>query len=414
MDEINKKNLGQSSFLIKAIFVIIAVLLFAFIINYFASFRTNVLKQKEDSNFKISVLNTLQKLVSDEACLSYKDGNPQKPVLSKDKIDLFASTYTSTEPDCARPIDFDYSIRIEQLPYSFALYPGQKIVRGELGLSNEFSSHVQGVPSGSVLYFDCNFNPKEHPELCPQRTELDRCFCKDCTIDPKVNCPYEKINRICCVYYLCPKDACKSVEIKPGTGDCGSGCVVVKDCDLSKCTLENKADTGKCGSGYPHGACGMTYEEILIPTGEKTDVNVAGSVWEFGLSFGQTSFSPPKAKRGELQLSLPITIKYNESFSTEGVIYIYAVSGELEDIYNLLMDTCDKAQTATYEIQFTREFHFSYPVSYDPSNKNLCMGTSCKFFDCPYNLEFPNIEKEGNYILGFSFDSAAQKITVRK
>jgi hypothetical protein len=404
----NEKNLGQSEFLIKALFIVIAAVIFIIIINYFASFRYEVMMQKEESNFKISVLNTLQKLVSDETCLSYKSGNPQKPILSREKIELFASEYKSKEPSCAKAFDFDYAIRIEQLPYNFTLYPGEKKVVGEIKLGDEFSSHpLWGSFGGKeyIPYFDCNFRPEDHPELC-KNTELDGIICEGCKEDPKKNCPYPYGNKsgfagICCIYYACPKDACECYEAKPGVGDCGSGCVIAKNCDVSKCKWYSW-----------HGACGMTFSYTLVPSGENVNVNLTKDVWEFGLSFGQAAFSPPKARTGETQLSLPITIKYNETFSTEGVIYIYAVRGELEELSSLLEDVCSKAEKNN--IKFTKQFHFSYPIKYYPTDKELCMGTSCKLFECSYGLEFQNIEKEGDYILEFSFSQDTEIINVRK
>jgi hypothetical protein len=348
--------------------------------------------------------------VSDEKCLVYKDDNNQKPVLSIDKIQLFSLKFGSTEPDCAKAIDFDYSIRITQLPYNFSLYPGLKRVRGELRVANGFSSHglwFYGSESDEIVYFDCNFNPEEHPELC-SNTELDQIICSGCKENPRENCPYpysggQYVNGVCCIYWKCPKSACLIAEEVPGMGDCGSGCTLAQDCDLTQCEW------------FPyHGACGMTYEYVLIPTGETKNVDVEEHVWEFGLSFGQTSFSPPKAKEWEVQLSLPITIKYNETFSTEGMIYIYAVQGELEQLNSLLEDTCTKALAKKNDINFVKQFHFSYPVQYNPSNNQLCMFSSCKYFDCPLVLDFEEIKTSGDYDLEFSFNQSTNKIAVRK
>jgi len=412
-----KLSSGQSSFLIKSLFTVIAAALFIFLIYSFSSFRANVIEQKSESDFKVSVLNILQKLMGDESCLAYKEGSPQKPILSKDKIDQFATSYKSAEPTCAKAIDFDYAIRIIQLPYNFTLLPGEKKILGELKLSNEFSSHPYGSDSSRAIYFDCNFNPQDHPELC-QTTELDLIVCPDCLEDPRVKCPYPHSGAtspwappgVCCVYYSCPRDACETSETKPGKGDCSSGCIVSTNCNTSRCEFINYFGAY---SGW-HGACGMTYDYIIVPAGETKYINIAQNIWEFGLSFGQTSFSQGKAKYNEMELSLPITIRYNETFSTEGSIYIYAVRGELEDLSSMLDDICEKAKVGMTDIKFTKEFHFSYPVSYDNSTSKLCMGSNCKTFICPSSLEFQDIEKDGDYQLSFSFDPTANKIIVRR
>lgn len=397
--QINSK--AQASFFVKMMFIVISSIIFIFVFLYMNSFKTSTVEEKESSDFKVATLNILQTLVTNKNCLaSQQNESSQKIVLDKNKIEDFALEYSDIEPDCAKALNFDYNIIVVQPEYNFTLYPGEKLVQGELTLSNEFSSHFVWGQSDMIVYFDCNFNPKEHPELC-QNTELDHYVCSGCMINPRENCSYDQVKKICCIYYLCPKSACASAETKQGMGDCGSGCTVARDCDLSKC------------SWYPyHGACGMTYEYTMIPAGELKDVNVEKKVWSFGLSAGMKSFSPDKAKKEELQLSLPITIRYNETFSAEGVIYLYAVRGELEDLYGQLEDICEKVkENENLDINFSREFHFSYPVKY--YDNKICMLDSCKNFVCPYDLEFQNTE-EGDYVLKFSFNPNSKIITVKK
>ena len=327
-----------------------------------------------------------------------------------EKIDDFATSYKNVEPENAKALGFDYNIMIIQPEYDFSLYPGEKKVQGELTLSNEFSSHSMwgGIDpySQRVVYFDCNFNPQEHPELC-ENTELDSIICSDCTENPRENCPYPHKGSgrsgICCVYYDCPIDACDSVEVKMGMGDCGSGCTVALGCNLKRCSKLY----------YGHGACGMTYDYTWIPSGETINVDIEEKVWSFGVSLGVNSFSPEKAKKEEMQLSIPVTIRYNDTFSAEGTLYIYAVRGELESVYGVIEDVCERAKLDdSMEIDFSKEFSFSYPVRYD--DNEICMLDSCKFLDCPYELEFENIEETGSYLLQFSFNPDNKIIEVRK
>jgi len=405
---LNKKTLGQSSFLIKSLFTVIAAALFIFVIYSFGSFRADVVKQKAESDFKISALNILQKLVSDESCLAYKEGNPQKPILSKDKIDQFAATYSSSEPDCAKAIDFDYSITITQLPYSFVLYPGEKQIKTELEFSTDFAQHECMISNTQVLYVKCNFIPNQ--EICEGVAELDPgCgwgsnipICEDsCFPDPLAKCPYPS-HPICCFNFYCPADKCECISNELG------GHPWIVSCDNANLS------TDCTRVGCEHSWCGKTSRIINVPVGSEIGVGIEGSVWAFSIPLGVNSFSQGKAKYGESQFSLPITIRYNATFSTEGIIYMYAVRGELEDLSGLLDDICEKVKAGLTDIKFTKEFHFSYPVSYDNSTSKLCMGSNCKTFICSSSLEFPNIEKDGDYQLDFSFDSLSNKIVVKK
>ena len=384
--------------------IVVASIAFVLVIMYGTSFRKSTIEEKEAANFKMDVMNTLQELTTSKDNLAYEyNGTSRKVILDKNKIDSFASRYENVEPEAAKALGFDYNIIIIQPEYGFSLYPGDKMVQGELTLSNEFSSHSWGV--GDVVYFDCNFNPRDHPDLC-KNTELDSIICSGCDKNPREECPYPSSggrSGICCVYWNCPKDACESVEVKIGMGDCGSGCTVAKGCDLSRCqNLRNG-----------HGACGMTYEYTWIPTGETINIDLKEKIWSFGISLGVDSFSPEKAKKEELQLSLPVTIRYNDTFSAEGTIYIYAVRGELESLYGVIEDICEKAKLDdSSEIKLSKEFSLSYPVRYYDSS--ICMLNSCKVFDCPYDLNFENIEQTGNYLLKFDFNPDSKTITVEK
>jgi hypothetical protein len=397
---------AQADAFVKILFIVIASIAFVLLVIYVNSFRKSTIEEKQAANFKMEVMNTLQKVVTDENNLAYEyNQTPQKIVLDKNKIDSFVMEYKGIEPENAKALNFDYNIMIVQPEYNFSLYPGEKRVQGELTISNEFSSHFWGGDGTVFIYLDCNFNPEEHPELC-ENTELDSKTCAGCNENPRENCPYPHeggYSGICCIYWLCPKDACESVETKPGMGDCGGGCTVAKGCDLSKCTNQHSG----------HGACGMTYDYVIIPTGEKINADIKEKIWNFGLSLGVESFSPEKAKTEELQLSLPITIRYNETFSAQGTVYIYAVRGELESLYSQIEDICEKAKAnENQDIKFSREFHLSYPVSYN--GDSICMLNSCKKFVCPYELEFENIDTAGDYLLKFSFDPGSKIITVGK
>jgi hypothetical protein len=157
-------------------------------------------------------------------------------------------------------------------------------------------------------------------------------------------------------------------------------------------------------------------KEVNVPVEPTRNVDIESTTWGFGLwetETGISTFSPEKALEEEIEVSLPITIRYSETFSTEGMIYMYGVRGELESFYSTLEDVCQKAKgDESRDIKFTKEFHFSYPVEY--RGGDICMLDSCKQFSCPYDLEFENIQGDGDYLLAFSYDSGSGIISVEK
>jgi hypothetical protein len=411
-------NKGQMSFLVKALFIVIASVLFLLVIGYFTYFQEQTTKQKAESNFNIEATNTLQKLVNDGDCLAYVINEmPQKGVIDINKLNSFVSKYTDTEPECAKALDFDYNIKVIQFEKNFTLYPGETCRQVEK-MSDFICSDWTGDP---FIYIGCNYLPSRCQGVCQACGEFDNAIYQcdpswGCGDDPLKNCPYtgscdvrscpygKPPSGICCVYKMCPASACEKV-ISVSTGFHPVCWLPLGKCDLSKCT------------SLPHinwfcAHCARGIIEVCEPSIELVNVSIPMKTFGFGVGFGISGFSPEKAKATELQVSLPITIKYNETFSAEGVIYIYAVKGELESLSSLLEDFCEKATVTGTSSEFSKVFHFSFPVTY--SNGKLCMVNSCKVLTCPYPIDFGNINKEGDYTITFSYDPSQGRILVRK
>lgn len=401
---------GQASFFIKVLFVIAISIAFLLSFLQFREFVVTTTKERAISTFKIQVLNILQKLVTDYNCLAYhQNKTPYKIVIDKSKLDDFSVKYVDIEPECAKAVDFDYSIKVVQFEHNFSTYPGEKIVSGEPELTNSLAWHEAEYNSTYVYYGLCNFEPKKQPENCSGELDGPTNCPRDCWYHPEPwnKCPgVGPYGGICCINYICPKDKC---EVKNNTLG-GHPWVVLCDVNLTEdCVVYQD---------FLHRWCGKVAIDVPKPVGVTVNISIKERIWDFSLTAGITAFSPEKAKQWEIEMSLPVTIRYNETFSTEGIIYIYAVKGELESLASTLEDVCEKAiSNPNQDIIFTKDFHFSFPVNYfsvAPTSSNICMIDHCKKFVCPYTLEAQNITSEGDYLLKFYFNSATKTIRVSK
>ena len=125
---------------------------------------------------------------------------------------------------------------------------------------------------------------------------------------------------------------------------------------------------------------------------------------------GISSFSPKKAITDEIEISLPVSIRYNQTFSTEGIIHIRAVKGELENFVSTLEFVCQLAKQHK-PISFSKFFEFSYPINV--SGNKICMLENCKVFSCPYPLNFSGVGV-GEHLLHISFDQTTNEIKVKE
>jgi hypothetical protein len=144
------------------------------------------------------------------------------------------------------------------------------------------------------------------------------------------------------------------------------------------------------------------------------EIQVEEKTWSFSVgsekTFGAKSFSPGKARRDEMQITIPITIRYNETFATEGIINIYAVKGELEDLYGIIDYLCINAKNSPErDVKFSKVLHFSYPVKM--VNDNICMLESCKKVECAVPVKMINF-KDGEYSINFVYDSSKKTIEI--
>jgi streptogramin lyase len=144
------------------------------------------------------------------------------------------------------------------------------------------------------------------------------------------------------------------------------------------------------------------------------EIEVEEKVWSFSVgsekTFGTQSFSPEKAKKAEIKIAIPVTIRYNETFATEGIMYVYAVEGDLEEFYGTIDYLCMSAKNfPEKEIKFSKSFHFSYPVRKE--NNKICMLNSCKIIECNVPIKMKEFT-DGDYQINFIYDATKKEIDI--
>jgi WD40 repeat protein len=144
------------------------------------------------------------------------------------------------------------------------------------------------------------------------------------------------------------------------------------------------------------------------------EIEVEEKVWSFSVgsekTFGTQSFSPEKAKKAEIKIAIPVTIRYNETFATEGIMYVYAVRGELEEFFGTIDYLCMSAKNfPEKEIKFSKSFHFSYPVRKE--DNKICMLNSCKIIECDVPIKMKEFTN-GDYQINFIYDATKKEIDI--
>ena len=426
---------GQMNFFIKAILIVISVLAFTSIIFISQMSKVTTVEEKGSSELRMDALEILQKLINTKECLAYEYENvTQKGNLDIDKINKFVSNYSNFEPRCAKAIDFDYNIKITQFPKNYTLYPGKKFVEKEITLRYICSDpNYNKIPPTEFVFIACNYDPENCSGVCEDCREFDvRCsstgnchpdnshiaVCDPdwgCGDDPLNNCPYtgscaggmqcpggKPPTGVCCIYRQCPRDACEHVINAPAPGH--SECMVgFGNCNLSKCHPINVAERicAHCTKGKI---------PIPVPSAELINITIPLTTWGFGVGFGVSSFSPDAARKEEIKLTMPITIRINETTMREGKIKITAVKGEVESLVSLIEDICMKAEKNPSEtITVNRDMYFTYPITYNGTC--LQMNSCNKEIDCPFPVNFENITQKGKFNVEINYNSGA--ITVK-
>ena len=193
---------------------------------------------------------------------------------------------------------------------------------------------------------------------------------------------------------------------------CLDGGVRVYDKDLnviSQFTIKGKHYGYSDFTGFQTGAR-LGLSEVK-PTKE---INVERKEWSFSIGaekiMSVESFSLQKARKSEIRMSFPVVIRYNETFATEGIIHIYAVKGELEELAGIIEFLCESAKKfPDREVKFSKIFRFSYPIKLQ--NGKVCMLNACKKIDCQIPLRLREFNA-GEYSIKFTYNSERGEIEV--
>ena len=464
---------GQVSFFVKAVGIVIAILSLAVVTFFFSSFQLSTIEKKEESELKMAAMEILQKLITTKENLAYTYENvPVKGTLDVRRITEFSSNYSNYEPPTARASDFDYRIQILQFSKNFTLSPG-RIKKTVIGIEELFNlingkkiiflADVSASMRDSVKECDNSpFDPSwPNTKICclkkflytlvdtlsdssylaviPYSTSCNPRILVELTkIEGNRAEIKEKIKKLWpgggtampaaldkAFRYAIEKGIENESIIVLLTDGCENWCI--REFGWSRDVARNYSYTGipVHTIGFGIYACDWRLKEVSIITGGKffdvptcedlvrevgvgREVKVPEVKWEFGVS----EFSPERARKNKVEIVLPVTLRYNETFATEGLIKIIAVKGELEILSSLIEDVCLKAKhNPGKEIKILKDMYFSYPVSWDGSY--LRMEGRKRFIDCDYPIEFENIEREGEHSIEIKFDPAENKVIVR-
>ncbi len=393
---------GQMNFFIKAILIVISVLAFTSIIFISQMSKVTTVEEKGSSELRMDALETLQKLINTKECLAYEYENvTQKGNLDINKILDFNNTFQGLEPRCAKAQDFDYNIEIIQFEKKFKTYKGMQIKEKECDPENSnWSIAFHGQPS---IYIYCDGDL----EGCCGSGELDGHFPRT------LNCGGRKVT---CTPYDCSKYIKSQEECEKIYEDTTKmACCVRKTCNTHPWMMEcyNIDPAINCTkiTWHGHAWCGLTITASKEPYGVNYTADINQKSWGFAYLpiSGTSSFSPHDAKKEEVVLVLPITIRYNETTMREGEIKITAVRGELETISSLIEDICAKAEKNPSEtLIVARDIYFTYPVLYHGGQ--LCMMNNCKNIDCAFPINFENITQKGMHNVELNYNSGVVSV----
>jgi len=365
--------------------------------------KISTIEEKESSELRMDALETLQKLINTRDCLAYEYENvTQKGNLDINKILNFNNTFQGLEPRCAKAYDFDYNIEITQFEKKFRTYKGMQIKTKECDPEN--SNWSIAFHDQPTIYIYCNGNL----EGCCGSGELDGAYPRtlNCANGSVICTPYD------CSQYIRSSEECE--KIYEGTSE--MACCVRETCNshpwMMECyNIDPAVNCTKMTIKHIHAWCGLTITTSREPYGVNFTSDIKQKSWGFAYLpiSGISSFSPHDAKKEEIQIVLPITIRYNETVMREGKIKITAVRGELETISSLIEDICAKGERNPSETMIiARDMYFTYPVRYQ--NNQLCMMNNCKNLDCTFPINFEDITQKGIHNIELNYNAGIVSI----
>jgi len=121
--------MSESSFFIKGIYLILILIIIAFVINQITSLHLSSTEQQKDIELIEKSNNILETLAGNKNCLAYEEPGRVEGkyvelaihrVIDKDKLDYFSDNYFDVEPDCAKDFTYGYRVEVETLPVNIS------------------------------------------------------------------------------------------------------------------------------------------------------------------------------------------------------------------------------------------------------------------------------------------------------
>jgi len=112
---------GQLSYIIKPISLVITIVLILLLYNSISSFGTKEKIAQQDLDTTAASTNTLLVLANSPLCLAYV--SPQSEgeyanIVDVNKLDYFASNFSSKEPECARSFEYGWRVTVKEIMQS--------------------------------------------------------------------------------------------------------------------------------------------------------------------------------------------------------------------------------------------------------------------------------------------------------
>ncbi|MEM5853199.1 MAG: VWA domain-containing protein [Candidatus Aenigmatarchaeota archaeon] len=447
---------GQTSILIKGIYLILILVSIAIFINRI--FYSNLTSAQQERNLMLKnrANRLLDVLAGDVNCLGYEEkGSVEKKVielsshriLEKKKLDDF-SKFNDIQPDCARDFDFGYRVDVETFP----LYISSAEVERKGGVFGKLLSIINGKKvvfvldvSGSMGNYGgkCDVDHDRDTKICCLKlfmygfiegmsddSEIAVIpFGDESGCNPRLLFDFTRLNGFSTREEL--KKKISSLSPKHGTpmaaglkkgfeyafANGGEAIVLLTDGVENECIPPNSIDVARSFkyTGIPvytvaYGSVadtGVLQEIASISNGQFFDARMCEELVSkpkesleveippMKWSFGDAEFSRKESLRQKISVSIPINVLVDEKTIIPGKMTITIFDGELEEFRGFLDKSC------LTNTNFRKTFTFHYPLHFDSSNKKLCLEIDgkefCQKIKCEKNIKFPKKISPGKY-----------------
>ncbi|MGC9310123.1 MAG: vWA domain-containing protein [Candidatus Aenigmatarchaeota archaeon] len=444
---------GQMSYTIKSFMLIAGIIAFMILLFMVNSSSADAEEKNQKATLEIQARLTAQNLASSDKCLAYSAGGAtQKGIIDIGKLEGFAAKYADMEPECAPEEGFDYLVAVREEPLNVTIYSrfggdieflfndinGKKTVflidvsasmlepcgtfegmeksKAEcVGIFLE--SFIDRLSDGSeiaLFVYPRNVWAFEMTRIGGNRDRLkggiNLLTEKGTPMCVALGEAYEyaKKNRVERIVLL--TDGCEnsaecwvgnSIRVTEENMDAGIPIhAIAFGEDVEKCTWVMKEIANR-SAGYYYRAADC--EELAGKTPQYT-ITSEEKTW----TFGTREYSPEGSQGSMLAVTLPVTIRHDQTNSRKATLTLEAIAGELETLGGKIEKAC--RGTEGYKDSF--EMELDHPINC--ANKRLCIsagGGACKNLNCNPDIDFMEIPWRGSYAI--SIEKSGGKVIVR-